>query len=245
PSVSLIGAGAFARSVLIPAIKALPDVTLQGVCTATGLSSRSVADKFGFSFCTTSEAEILTDPKTNIVAIATRHHLHASQISQALAAGKNVFVEKPLCLTEDELRDVSRSYFSKPDSVRLMVGYNRRFAPSIAKVKTFLRAVNEPLMMHYRINAGFIKSDHWIQDRSQGGGRILGEVCHFVDLLTHLAGALPVRVLAGALPDNGKYRTDNISVMLEFANRSIGTIAFCANGDPSFPKERIEIFGGG
>jgi predicted dehydrogenase len=126
-----------------------------------------------------------------------------------------------------------------------MVGYNRRFAPSIVKVKTFLRAVNEPLMMHYRINAGFIKSDHWIQDRSQGGGRILGEVCHFVDLLTYLSDALPVRVFAKALPDNGKYHDDNISVMLEFANRSIGTIAYCANGDPSYPKERIEIFGGG
>src|SRR5262249_50642060 len=151
-AVSVVGAGSFARSVLIPAIKAQPDITLQGVCTASGLSSRSVADKFGFSFCTTQEAEILSHPATNTVAIATRHHLHAGQAIQALGGGKNVFTEKPLCLTEDELREVSRAYLPVRGKVGLFVGYNRRFAPSIVKMKAFLGALSEPMIMHYRIN---------------------------------------------------------------------------------------------
>jgi len=244
-SVSFLGAGNFARSVLIPAARSVPDVTLQGVATASGLTCRQVASKFGFAFCTTDSGEILRHSQTNTVAIATRHDLHARQVIQALQAGKNVFVEKPICISEEELREISKVYLTVRGKIQLTVGYNRRFAPCILKLKSFATSFKEPMIAHYRVNAGFIKADHWLQDPSVGGGRIVGEICHFVDLLMHLTGAAPVRVTAKGLPNGGRYRDDNLVILLEFADQSVGTIHYCANGDASFPKERLELFVGG
>jgi predicted dehydrogenase/threonine dehydrogenase-like Zn-dependent dehydrogenase len=243
--VSLLGAGTFARSVLIPSIKEIPELKVQGVATATGITAASVAKKFGFAFSTTNAQEILNDPATNVVVIATRHHLHAVQVIQSLAAGKHVFVEKPLCITREELREISEAYCGVRRRLILGTGYNRRFAACVRKVKSFRLAVKEPLLMTYRINAGFLRNDHWIQDSAEGGGRIVGEVCHFVDLLTYITGELPTRVTARALPNGEKYSSDNLAIVLEFADGSIGTIHYCANGDSAFPKERLEIFGGG
>jgi predicted dehydrogenase/threonine dehydrogenase-like Zn-dependent dehydrogenase len=246
-SVGLLGAGVFAAGTLIPAIKASGHSTLAGVCTATGAHAQHAARAFGFSYCTTETARIVHDPAIDTVVIATRHHLHANQILAALAEGKHVFCEKPLCLDEDELRSIVRAYHEIPPGQRavLMVGFNRRFAPMIARMKTFLAPISEPLALTYRINAGFLAPDHWVNDPEQGGGRIRGEVCHFVDTLMFLAGSPIVEVDAHTLANAGRYSGDNVLASLRFANGSQGTITYLAGGDRSFSKERIEVFGGG
>jgi predicted dehydrogenase/threonine dehydrogenase-like Zn-dependent dehydrogenase len=246
-SVGLLGAGVFATGTLVPALKNSSHTSLINVCAANGSHAQHAAKKFGFRSCTTDESAILNDPAINTVVIATRHHLHARQVVAALAAGKHVFCEKPLCLSEDELHTISRAYLNLPTERRpaLTVGFNRRFAPMIVRAKSFLSSVSEPLALHYRVNAGFLPNDHWVNDPEQGGGRILGELCHFVDLLMFLAGSPIVEVGARALGDAGRYSGDNIVVTLSFANRSEGTIHYLANGDRAFSKERIEVFGGG
>jgi predicted dehydrogenase/threonine dehydrogenase-like Zn-dependent dehydrogenase len=243
--VGFVGAGAFASSVLIPAVRADRDSQLTGVCAATGHTAHHVGKKFGFQYCTTSVGDLLNDTKTNTVVIATRHHLHASQVIAALKARKHVFCEKPLCMTESELREVIQCYsVARSDGMQLMVGFNRRFAPMAEKLKSFLTTL-VPLVIHYRVNAGFISRTHWTQDPVQGGGRIIGEVCHFVDFVSFLVGQAPMRVFARALPDGGRYNNDNVVVTLEFENGSLGTITYVANGDRASGKERVEVFGGG
>jgi predicted dehydrogenase len=246
-TVGLLGAGGFATSTLIPALKASSDTTLVSVCAATGSHAQHAARKFGFRDCTTDEAQILGSQQINTIVIATRHHLHARQVLDALKHGKNVFCEKPLCLTEDELRAIVRSYLEVQASKRpvLMVGFNRRFAPMTDRLKSFLSSVTEPLAIHYRVNAGYLPPDHWVNDREQGGGRILGEVCHFVDLLMFLAGSPIMEVMGRPLAGSSRYSGDNVLISLRFANGSEGTISYLASGDRSFSKERIEVFGGG
>ncbi|MGA2335635.1 MAG: bi-domain-containing oxidoreductase [Terriglobales bacterium] len=246
-AIGLLGAGSFAVSTLLPAIKQVSGVEFVGVCNATGVRGRHAAEKFGFQYCTTDEMEILNDVRISTVLIATRHHLHARQAVAALNAGKHVFCEKPLCLSEDELADVVRSYTRATTTQRpfFMVGFNRRFAPMALRMKAFLSEVKEPLAMHYRVNAGYLPPDHWVHDPEQGGGRILGEVCHFVDFLMFLASSSPVEVQASSLANPGQYSGDNVVVSLRFANGSQGTIGYLANGDKSFSKERVEVFGGG
>ena len=242
-SVGLLGAGNFATATLLPAMRKVTGVELTAVCTATGSSARRVGDKFGFRYCTTDETDILGDPAVNTAVIATRHNLHSRQTVAALSAGKHVFCEKPLALEGTELGDVVRA-FDLQQSVVFMVGYNRRFAPMARQLKAFLTDVQEPLVMEYRINAGFIPRDSWVHDPDQGGGRVVGEVCHFVDFLTFLTGSLPVNVHTRALPNGDRYRDDNLVATVEFADGSLGTIAYVANGDQRFPKERVEVFGG-
>jgi len=245
-SVGLLGAGIFASGTLIPAIKSSGHATLNGVCTATGAHAQHAARAFGFRYCTTETARIIHDPGINTVVIATRHHLHANQVLAALAEGKHVFCEKPLCLDEDELRSIVRAYrgISGPRPA-LLVGFNRRFAPMIARMKAFLAPISEPLTLTYRINAGFLAPDHWVNDPEQGGGRIRGEVCHFVDTLRFLTGSPILEVDARALANAGRYSGDNVLASLHFADGSEGTICYLASGDRSFSKERLEIFGGG
>jgi predicted dehydrogenase len=242
-----LGAGSFAVSTLLPAIKQVSGVEFVGVCNATGIRSRHAAEKFGFQYCTTDEQEILSDARISTVVIATRHHLHARQVVKALNAGKHVFCEKPLCLSQEELADVVRSYSRSAQTQEpfLMVGFNRRFAPMTRKMKAFLSEIHEPLAMHYRVNAGYLPLDHWVHDPKQGGGRILGEVCHFIDFLMYLADSPPLEVQASSLSNSGQYSGENVVVSLRFANGSQGTIDYLANGDKSFSKERVEVFGGG
>ena len=246
-SVGLLGAGLFASGTLIPAIKASSDTTLITICAATGSHAKHAASKFGFRDCTTDDSQVIHDSRINTVVMATRHHLHANQVLTALAAGKHVFCEKPLCLSEEELGSIVRAYRGISSAARpvLMVGFNRRFAPMTTQMKSFLAPISEPLALHYRINAGYLPPDHWVNDREQGGGRILGEVCHFVDMMMFLAGSPVVEVEARAVGNSGRYSGDNVLVSLRFANGSEGTISYLANGDRSFSKERIEVFGGG
>ena len=257
--LGVIGAGIFANATLLPAIKGEQSIKRVGVASGSGLSARALADRYGFAYCTTDTQEIFGDPNVNTVAILTRHHLHARQVIAALEAGKNVFVEKPLCLSEEELRQVIAAYDQAhsggeqeqgralPNQIRpsLMVGFNRRFAPFIAEMKQHIDRLREPLMMHYRVNAGFIPKQHWTQDPEQGGGRLLGEACHFIDLLIHLSGSAPTNVTAHALPDAGRYSQDNLLITLDFDNGSIGAVTYAAGGDKSFGKESLEVFGGG
>jgi predicted dehydrogenase/threonine dehydrogenase-like Zn-dependent dehydrogenase len=246
-TIGLLGAGSFAVSTLLPAIKHVSGVEFVGVCNATGIRSRHAAEKFGFQYCTTDEQEILSDARISTVVIATRHDLHARQVVKALNAGKHVFCEKPLCLSQEELADVVRSYSRSAQTQQpfLMVGFNRRFAPMTRRMKAFLSEIHEPLAMHYRVNAGYLPLDHWVHDPEQGGGRILGEVCHFIDFLMYLAGSPPLEVQASSLSNSGQYSGENVVVSLRFANGSQGTIDYLANGDKSFSKERVEVFGGG
>ena len=247
--LGVLGAGSFAQNTLLPALKQIPGVSFIGVCNATGPRSRNAAEKFGFSYCSNSEAELLQDPTINAVLIATRHNLHASQALAALRAGKAVFCEKPLCLNEGELAALvcatSTSAPAKDYAPLLMVGFNRRFAPMAVQLRQFLSEIHEPLAIHYRVNAGYIPADHWVNDPEQGGGRILGEVCHFVDFLCYLAGACPVEVQAQIVGNPGQYSMDNVVASLRFVNGTIGTIGYLANGDKSASKERVEVFGGG
>ncbi len=243
--IGLLGAGNFATSTLLPAIKRVGGAELVVAGAANGSHVRHAADKFGFSSCTTDEREILSNPAVNTVVIATRHHLHAAQVIAALHSGKHVFCEKPLCLNESELAAIVAAYEAVTTHPLLMVGFNRRFAPLAVRLKTFLRDVREPLAIHYRVNAGFLPGDHWLNDPQQGGGRIIGEVCHFVDFLCYLTGSSPAEVETRALLNVSGYSNDNVECSLRFADGSLGTISYLANGDKSFSKERIEVFGGG
>jgi len=243
--LGVIGAGNFAQSTLLPALKKIREVSLVGVSNATGPRSRHAADKFGFSYCVNSEQDIFEDPNVQAVVIATRHNLHARQVLAAMAAGKAVFCEKPLCLTEGELAAIVRERSARASAPLLMVGFNRRFAPMAVQLKQFVSAIHEPLAIHYRVNAGYLPADHWVNDPEIGGGRILGEVCHFVDFLCFLAGGSPVEVQAQCLGNPGQYSMDNLLATLKFADGTLGTISYLANGDKSASKERVEVFGGG
>jgi len=244
-AIGVLGAGNFAMSTLLPALKHIRGVDLAGVCAANGSHARDAADRFGFRYCATEEKRVLDDPDVNTVLIATRHHLHATQVLAALETGKHVFCEKPLCLSEIDLGEIVRAYAISGRDPLLMVGFNRRFAPMAIKMRAFLKQVREPLALHCRVNAGFMARDHWVNDPEQGGGRILGEVCHFVDFLTFLAGALPVEVQARSVTSLEAYSDENVVIALRFANGSQGTISYLANGDRSYSKERVEVFGGG
>jgi predicted dehydrogenase/threonine dehydrogenase-like Zn-dependent dehydrogenase len=244
--IGLLGAGSFATSTLLPAIKRVRGVEMVVASAAKGSHARHAAEKFGFRYCITDDLEILDNPAVNTVVITTRHHLHAAQVIAGLSFGKNVFCEKPLCLNEAELSRIVAAHDDHASPRRLlMVGFNRRFAPLAVRLKSFLQDVHEPLALHYRVNAGFLPPDHWLNDPLQGGGRILGEVCHFVDFLCFLTNASPVEVETRSLPNPGQYSNDNIVCSLRFADGSQGTITYLANGDKSFSKERIEVFGGG
>ncbi len=247
-NIGFIGAGSYAQGSLLPNIPKHRSVSLKGVLTAGGTTSLSVAERFGFEFCTSDTNELLEDSDINTVFIATRHDSHAEFVIQAIKSKKNVFVEKPLCLTEQELEAIfeliakSESSSNNKNSSMLMVGFNRRFAPLTQKLKSVFP--QGPLAMTYRINAGSIPAASWIQDPEIGGGRIIGEVCHFVDYLTYLNGSLPVSVYATAMKDPQSLN-DVLNVSLTYRNGSIGTISYLANGAKNLPKERIEIFGNG
>lgn len=240
--VGLIGAGNFAFGTLIPAIRKSEKTALVGVCGSSGTRARATAAKFAFEFCTTDEEQIYTDPAINTVVIASRNHLHARQVVRALQAGKHVFCEKPLCLWEDELEQIRRAYRDSKGN-HLMVGFNRRFARMARKMKDFLANVNGRFVMHYRVNAGPLPKDHWIVDPEQGGGRLLGEACHFVDFLSFVSGSVARSVHARALTATA-CEPDTI-ITIEFEDGSLGTISYLCNGDRSFSKERVEVFGGG
>jgi len=242
-NLGVLGAGLYANATLLPAIKNIKDIELVGIASSGGLHAQYSAKKFGFAYATSSEDDILNDPNINTVVILTRHDSHADLVVKALKAGKHVFVEKPLAVNAEQLAQITKILPSA--SSLLLTGFNRRFSPLAQSLASFLLPRNEPLHAHYRVNAGYLPLNHWTQDPKLGGGRIIGEGCHFIDLITFLVGAPPVSVTAHALPDGGKYRDDNVSMTFTFPDGSLGVVDYLANGDKSFPKERLEVFCGG
>lgn len=245
PAVSFIGAGNYATAVLIPAFKAA-GVGLRSVASSQGISGVHAGRKYGFEETTTDTQRIFQDAGTHAVVITTRHDSHARYVMQALEVAKPVFVEKPLCLTLTELDAIEAAYSvlqkSESGAPAIMVGFNRRFSPQVRKVKELLNGVTGPKSFIMTVNAGVIPADHWTQDLEVGGGRILGEACHFIDLLRFLAGVPIVdwqRIGVESLTQ------DTASLQLRFADGSIGTVHYFANGAKSFPKERLEVFAGG
>lgn len=243
-SLGVLGAGLYANATLLPVIKGSRDYDLTGIASSGGLHAQHSGHKYGFKYATSSEDEIIQDPNINTVAILTRHDTHADLVVKALRAGKHVFVEKPLALDEKQLGLVARQLKNGASSL-LTVGFNRRYSPLALKLAESLSKRSEPLHAHYRVNAGFIPLNHWTQDPVIGGGRIIGEGCHFIDLITFLVGAAPVSIMAHALPDRGKYREDNVSMTFTFPDGSIGVVDYLANGDKSVAKEWLEVFCGG
>lgn len=246
PVIGVIGAGNYASRVLIPAF-AKAGAVMHTLASSGGLSSALHGRKAGFAAATSNTSEILGNPDINTVVIATRHDSHASLASQALAAGKHVFVEKPLGITLDEIDQVETAYsgaHTAGSGPQLMVGFNRRFAPQIVKMKALLDTVAEPKSFLMVMNAGAIPADHWTQDIAVGGGRIIGEACHFIDLMRYLAGNPITSVSAKRMGDGGGVAVteDKASITLGFADGSFGTIMYLANGSAKFPKERIEVF---
>ncbi|MFN0109926.1 MAG: bi-domain-containing oxidoreductase [Blastocatellia bacterium] len=277
--LGVIGAGNFAKSVLLPRLAKLGGVSLVGLATATGRTAKAVGEQFGFAFCTTDYGELLQREDINTILIATRHDTHAAMAAEAVRAGKTVFVEKPLATTEEGLaeviaagqivkpekdfsstkaheestkektggiaflRDASCGFvdkgFLQNNPLPVLVGFNRRFSSLSAELKQFFDGAGS-LAITYRVNAGEIPKESWIQ-QDEGGGRVIGEVCHFVDLLQFLTGADPAEVFA--------YRSeagaDTLSVVIKFSDGSVGNINYFSTGDRGLPKERMEVFGGG
>lgn len=240
--VAAIGSGNYALQVLLPAFHATR-VRLKNVVSSAGVSGVHAGKKFGFETASTDAAAALTDPEVNTVVITTQHDSHARFVCDALRAGKHVFVEKPLALTREELVQIQLVRAElEPNAPLLMVGFNRRFAPHVQKIKMLLDGVREPKSFIMTVNAGAVPASHWTQDRNTGGGRIIGEGCHFIDLLRHLAGYPIVGMHATMIGAGPEVRDDKVSFTLNFADGSFGTVHYLANGHKSFPKDRLDVF---
>ncbi len=247
PVLGFIGAGNFASSTLVPAFKKT-GARLKSIASAGGVSGTHLGKKSGFGLSTTDHRIILDDPEINAIVICTQHQSHASLVLESLRKGKHVFVEKPLCLTPDELEEIDRTYRerAKNSPSILMVGFNRRFSPLVQTAKSLLKGVASPRSLIMTVNAGSIPDDHWTQDPQAGGGRILGEACHFIDLLRYLAGN-PLGNVGVAAMDvpGGTHPPDTATITMDFQDGSIGSVHYFSNGSKDFPKERLEIFTGG
>jgi predicted dehydrogenase/threonine dehydrogenase-like Zn-dependent dehydrogenase len=244
-AIGFVGAGNFASGVLLPNIAQIKGYERIAIMSGSGVSAASSKERFGFEKAADSFSEIINNPNVDAVFIANRHDQHAAHVIEALCKKKATFVEKPLCLKRDELEQIILAKQSSGSP--LMVGFNRRFAPFVEKIKDALSGRSYPLSMHYRINAGFIPSGTWVQDSESGGGRIIGEVCHFVDLLSFITDARPVKISAESLsmPDSRYRSDDNLQITIRFSDGSVGTINYVASGNKAASKEYLEIFGGG
>ena len=243
-NIGFIGAGSFAQSYLIPNVKDT-GASLDTVVTTKGITSKNVAEKFGFNHTSSNADDVIGNSQINTVFIATPHNSHAHYAVSALNANKHVFIEKPLAMNSEELKDVEKAY--KDSSVKLMVGFNRRFADVSKAIKKAFENLTEPVFVNIRVNAGFIPKEHWTQNPEIGGGRIIGEMCHFIDLMQYFTDSEPIKVYAECINiANDKMKADdNISIIVKFKNGSVGNLNYLANGSKSLPKEMIEIFGGG
>ena len=234
--IGLIGAGSFGRSVIVPNLKAAGNASLHSVASLSGVGAESARQACGFSRAATP-ADLLNSPEVDAVFIASRHDSHAAYVQVALEHDKPVFVEKPLAITRKQLASI-RDTYNAARLPFLMVGFNRRFAPATGKIREFFAARREPMMVQVRVNAGFLPPEHWAH---ADGGRIVGELCHFVDWARAMVG-VPIRyVSASSLPDGARYRQDNVAVTLAFSDGSIGNLVYLANGDRSVPKEYFEV----
>jgi polar amino acid transport system substrate-binding protein len=241
PVVGMIGAGNFAQNMLLPRMKGL--CTFAAIASARGNETVYVAKKYGFTYTYDSGDKVIENPDVNTVFVLTRHDTHAQFVVKALEAGKHVYVEKPLALYPSELEEIREKYNATNGRTHLMVGFNRRFSPAVKKLKNLIPG-ESPKAINIRINAGNLPPDHWVNDTETGGGRLIGEACHFIDLAMYIAGSPIVSVFALAMGDpHGLQSTVNIN--LGFRNGSIASISYFSNGSKKLPKENIEVFYGG
>jgi polar amino acid transport system substrate-binding protein len=244
--VGCIGAGGFARGIIFPHLRSSSGVMLESVATSSGAGAASARTGFGFTLAE-SPSELLANPNVDGVFILTRHSSHAAYVESALEAGKCIFVEKPLAVNREQLEAVQTAYaraLAQNRSPFLMVGFNRRFSPLTERLKSFFAGRNEPMLVHIRCNAGFIPRSSWVQD-PENGGRIVGELCHFVDWARAIVGCPILTITAAALPDGGRYTRDNVAVIIGFKDGSVANLLYAANGDRAVAKEYFEVFCGG
>lgn len=239
--IGLIGAGNYARAMLLPNFKSA-GAELRAVATASGVSARQVGERFGFRDCVSGVDEVLADQEINLVVIATRHDTHAEFTRRGLESGRSVFVEKPLALNDEGLEKVIAA--ATQSTGRLMVGFNRRFSPAARAAQEFFKDRQTPLSINYRVNAGRVPPGHWAHHPSEGGGRIIGEVCHFIDFMQFMSGSLVTRVFAESISSRSQeiVPEDSVFITLRLADGSNGSIAYLAEGNSALAKERIEIF---
>jgi predicted dehydrogenase/threonine dehydrogenase-like Zn-dependent dehydrogenase len=246
--VALAGASSFAQGMHLPNMVKFRDrFVLQAVMSRTGANARAVATQYEAAYCTTEYDEIIKDDEVDLVMVTTRHDLHGSMVLQALRAGKHVFVEKPLALHEEEIREIERFYAEHPNGPLLMVGYNRRFSPAMHTIRSILANRTTPIIANYRMNAGYIPLDHWVHG-PEGGGRNIGEACHIYDLFNSLTGTPQVEAVnAYSITPSSKQwaRNDNFVATLKYADGSVCTLTYTALGDKSYPKEQMEVFADG
>jgi predicted dehydrogenase len=243
--VALVGASSFAQGVHLPNMVKLRDqFILKAVMSRTGANARAVATQYQSAYCTTDYEDVLQDREIDLVMIATRHHLHGSMVLQALQAGKHVFVEKPLATKEDEIRNIQLFYSRNEQLPMLMVGFNRRFSPAIQNIRKIISHRTTPIIVNYRMNAGYLPLDHWVHG-TEGGGRNIGEACHIYDLFNYLVdGSKANKVNANSIKPKSKQwgLNDNFVATITYADGSLCTLTYTALGDKSYPKERMEIF---
>ena len=240
--LGIIGAGNFASATIIPALQKV-NTPIKYIASAQGLTAKVLAKKAKAENATSDYHVMLSDPEVNTVLVTTRHNMHASMVIEALKAGKSVFVEKPLCLNEEELQNIEKVYMDANDRVTLTVGFNRRFSPFAEKMKTLLGG--GPKNIVATMNAGYIPPEMWVQDMEVGGGRIIGEACHFIDLCSFLADSRVIAVCMNALGENPQENTDNVSILLKYENGTNAVVNYFANGSKSYAKERVEVFSQG
>lgn len=246
--VGIIGAGLFAKAILLPELAKTRGIRLRGLATSSGPSAEHWARKLGFEYCCTDYSKLLADEQVQAVFVLTRHNLHEKMVCDALSAGKSVFVEKPLCLTEQELRKIHQAYLAaaKKSQPVLMVGYNRRFAKLTSRAQEFFANRQGPMMLDLRVNAGEVPPDHWVHDPDIGGGRLLSEGCHFVDLTMWLCQTEPVSIYAQQVDRSaGDPDGQNVSLIVKAADGSVGQILYTGCGHRAFSRERIELFAEG
>ena len=246
--LGILGAGNFAKAFLLPAFAAQPGVSFRAICTASGVSAAAVAKKYRIPSATADRERVFTDAALNGLLIASRHDSHAEYVRRGLQAGKTVYVEKPLATTLDDLEAI-RALHEELEAAGgqpfLQVGYNRRFSPLAVALREVVRRRREPLALLYRVNAGHVPATEWVHDREVGGGRIIGECCHFIDFLIYLTGSLPTRVTATPLAASGKPVGDVLTLTLAFSDGGVGTVHYFANGNSGLAKEYVEVHGGG
>jgi predicted dehydrogenase len=239
----VLGAGNYAQAVFLPMLAKARNTRLHTIVSGSGVTATQSAKKYHFSHASSDEMDVLLNSEINTVVVLTQHNHHARQVIQALQNGKNVYCEKPLALNTSELEEIFDQL--KSEGPRVTVGFNRRFSPLGQQMKSFLRESQQPMMAYYRVNAGALPSTHWLHDPARGGGRLLGEGCHFIDFITFLVGQSPIAIDVHTLPVQGDVPADNASIHLYFPDGSIGNISYLSNGDRSFPKENCEVFTGG
>ena len=240
--VGIIGAGNFASSMIVPSLKKI-GAEIKYIASSKGLSGTILAKKYSIHNSTTLADDIFDDEEVDAIIITTRHNLHADQIIRGLKCGKHVFVEKPLAISEGQITQIVEAYLKSNCS--LMVGFNRRFSPFTQKAKQVMGAQGNPINVIATMNSGFIPADHWVQDLEVGGGRIIGEACHYIDLITFLTGSKVSEVIMNAQGINPQTNTDNASILLRYQNGSVGVINYFPNGHKSYAKERIEVYENG